>query len=71
LIIDLFFLGFGLIGFTGSSKKNSAALLDSDDTASISSTSSVRSDLVPVGVAADLQKDSLLDQSLDALYEKR
>uniref|UniRef100_A0A7C9CXV8 Interferon-related developmental regulator N-terminal domain-containing protein n=1 Tax=Opuntia streptacantha TaxID=393608 RepID=A0A7C9CXV8_OPUST len=54
-----------------SSKKNSAAMLDSDDTASISSTSSVRSDLVPVGVAADLQKDSLLDQSLDALYEKR
>lgn len=55
-----------------SSKKNSAAMLDnSDDTASISSTSSVRSDPVPVGVAADLEKDGLLDQSLDALYEKR
>lgn len=54
-----------------SSRKNSAAMLDSDDTASVSSTSSIRSDLIPVAFDADFEKDSLLDQALEALYEKR
>lgn len=58
-----------------SNRKNAAAMLDSDDTDSVSSSSSVRSDLVSVGVGvgvgADVEKDSLLDESLDALFEKR
>ena len=55
-----------------SNRKNTAALLDSDDTDSLSSaSSSVRSDMISVGFGADVEKDNLLDQSLDALYEKR
>lgn len=46
-------------------------MLDSDDTDSVSSSSSVRSDMVSVGFGSDVDKDSLLDQHLDALYEKR
>ncbi|KNA20455.1 hypothetical protein SOVF_051770 [Spinacia oleracea] len=63
------------MGKRNSNRKNAAAMLDSDDTDSVSSSSSVRSDLVSVGVGvgvgADVEKDSLLDESLDALFEKR
>uniref|UniRef100_A0A803MYS4 Interferon-related developmental regulator 1 n=1 Tax=Chenopodium quinoa TaxID=63459 RepID=A0A803MYS4_CHEQI len=59
------------MGKRNSNRKNIAAMLDSDDTDSVSSSSSVRSDLVSVGVGAEVEKDSLLDQSLDALFEKR
>lgn len=59
------------MGKRNSNRKNAAAMLDSDDTDSVSSSSSVRSDLVSVGVGAEVEKDSLLDQSLDALFEKR
>ncbi|KAL2895041.1 Interferon-related developmental regulator 1 [Bienertia sinuspersici] len=59
------------MGKRNSNRKNAAAMLDSDDTDSVSSSSSVRSDQVSVGVGADVEKDNLLDQALDALYEKR
>lgn len=60
------------MGKRNSNRKNAAAMLDSDDTDSVSSSSSsVRSDLISVGFVADDEKDSLLDQSLDALFEKR
>lgn len=59
------------MGKRSSNRKNTAAMFDSDDTDSVSSSSSIRSDLVSVGFAADVEKDSLLDQSLDALFEKR
>ncbi|CAO2817661.1 unnamed protein product [Amaranthus hypochondriacus] len=60
------------MGKRNSNRKNTAALLDSDDTDSLSSaSSSVRSDMISVGFGADVEKDNLLDQSLDALYEKR
>lgn len=59
------------MGKRNSNRKNSAAMLDSDDTDSVSSSSSVRSDMVSVGFGSDVDKDSLLDQHLDALYEKR
>ncbi|GJY99066.1 interferon-related developmental regulator family protein [Tanacetum coccineum] len=57
------------------SRKN-AGMLDSDDTESVcSSSSTVRSDYVGMmGSPAEelqLNKESVLDQSLDALYEKR
>lgn len=60
------------MGKRNSNRKNTAPLLDSDDTDSLSSaSSSVRSDMISVGFGADVEKDNLLDQSLDALYEKR
>jgi len=49
-------------------------MLDSsDDNSSVSSSSTVRSDLMSVSGSDDVQvdKDSLLEQALDALYEKR
>ncbi|KAL8230965.1 hypothetical protein R6Q57_000743 [Mikania cordata] len=48
-------------------------MLDSDDTDSVSSSSTIRSDYVMASAMEDLQldKESVLDQSLDALYEKR
>lgn len=56
-----------------SSQKKNAAMLDSDDTDSLSSSSSVRSDNKMISVTEEVQvdKDALLDQCLDALYEKR
>ena len=62
-----------LTDFAGSSQRKNAAMLDSDDTDSVSSSSTILSDLV-VGTAVQevqLHKESVLDQSLDALYEKR
>ncbi|KAL6527346.1 hypothetical protein OROGR_016436 [Orobanche gracilis] len=61
------------MGRRSSSKKN-AAMLDSDDTESMSSSSSsMRVDsIVEPGVEEVLvNKDSLLDENLDALFEKR
>ncbi|GMH16458.1 hypothetical protein Nepgr_018299 [Nepenthes gracilis] len=58
------------MGKRNSQRKN-AVMLDSDDTDSLSSSSSVRSDLMSVVVAEEVYSDSLLDQALDALYERR
>lgn len=46
---------------------------DDDDTSSMSSSSTLRSDRMSVAATEDVQveKDSLLDKALDALYEKR
>lgn len=48
-------------------------MLDSDDTDSVSSSSTFRSDPMLVSAVEEVQidKDSVLDQCLDALYEKR
>ncbi|KAF8025057.1 hypothetical protein BT93_F2033 [Corymbia citriodora subsp. variegata] len=57
-----------------SSQRKRAAMLDSDDdNSSVSSTSTTRSDHMSVTANEEVQvdKDSLLDQALDALYEKR
>ncbi|PIN20743.1 Interferon-related protein PC4 like [Handroanthus impetiginosus] len=57
-----------------SSRKKNAAMLDSDDTDSLSSsTSSMRLDNMADSVIEEVEvdKDTLLDQCLDALYEKR
>ncbi|KAA8528463.1 hypothetical protein F0562_035818 [Nyssa sinensis] len=60
------------MGKRNSQRKN-AAMLDSDDDSSMSSSSTVRSDLMAVYGAEEVQldKETLLDQCLDALYEKR
>lgn len=58
----------------GSSKKKNVTMLDSDDAASVSSSSStMRSENMVFSNVEELQvdKDSLLDQYLDALFEKR
>ena len=58
----------------GKSQRKNVAMLDSDeDNSSVSSSSTARSDLMSVYGADDVQvdKDSLLEQALDALYEKR
>ncbi|KAF5739470.1 hypothetical protein HS088_TW12G00676 [Tripterygium wilfordii] len=57
-----------------SSQKKNAVMLDSDDDdSSISSSSSIRSDRISIFGAEEVQpvKDNLLDQALDALYERR
>ncbi|CAL2233953.1 unnamed protein product [Prunus armeniaca] len=57
-----------------SSQRKNAAMLDSDDdNSSESSTSTVRSDRMSVAGNEEMQvdKDSLLDQAVDALFEKR
>ncbi|KAL9257712.1 Interferon-related developmental regulator 1-like protein [Drosera capensis] len=60
------------MGKRNTKSKNLVAMVDSnDDMDSVSSSSSIRSDLVPVGAAEEVDKDALLDQALDALYEKR
>lgn len=49
-------------------------MLDSDDdNSSVSSSSTMRSDFMSVSGADEVQldKDSLLDEAVDALYEKR
>ncbi|KAI7756099.1 hypothetical protein M8C21_017812 [Ambrosia artemisiifolia] len=48
-------------------------MLDSDDTDSVSSSSTIRSDYVMSSAVEDVQfeRESVLDQSLDALFEKR
>ncbi|XP_074273287.1 uncharacterized protein LOC141596914 [Silene latifolia] len=60
------------MGKRNSARKNSAAMLDSDDTDSVSSASSIRSDFMLGGYAGEeVEKDTLLDESLDDLFEKR
>ncbi|KAJ7966531.1 interferon-related developmental regulator 1 [Quillaja saponaria] len=59
------------MGKRNSQRKN-AAMLDSDDDSSVSSSSTVLSDRSVLGTEeVKLDKDSLLDQALDASYEKR
>ncbi|XP_020211886.1 interferon-related developmental regulator 1 [Cajanus cajan] len=55
------------------SQRKSAAMFDSDDDSSVTSSSTARSDLMSVSGGEDVQfvQDSLLDQALDALDEKR
>ncbi|CAI9282017.1 unnamed protein product [Lactuca saligna] len=61
------------MGKQRSSQRKNAAMLDSDDTDSVSSSSTVPSDYVLGNGVPEVQldKESVLDQSLDALYEKR
>ncbi|KAJ4701627.1 Interferon-related developmental regulator like [Melia azedarach] len=57
-----------------SAQRKNAAMLDSDDdNSSVSSSSTMRSDFMSVSGADEVQldKDSLLDEAVDALYEKR
>lgn len=57
-----------------SSQRKHAAMLDSDDdNSSVSSSSDARSDHMSVSANEEVQldKDRLLDEALDALYEKR
>ena len=58
---------------SGNSQRKSAAMFDSDDDSSVTSSSTALSDLMSVSGAEDVQfvQDSLLDQALDALDEKR
>ena len=64
-----------IIIITGKSQKKKTAVLDSDedDNSSVSSTSTMRSDKMSVLGTEEVQinKDSLLDLALDALYEKK
>lgn len=47
-------------------------MLDSDDTDSVSSTSTTRSDMMLPGLEeVQFDKETVLDQCVDALYEKR
>lgn len=62
------------MGKRKSQRKNAAMLeTDDDDNSSVSSSSTTRSDRVSVlgTEEVELEKDSLLDQALDALFEKR
>ncbi|KAJ9566995.1 hypothetical protein OSB04_002961 [Centaurea solstitialis] len=54
-------------------QRKNVAMLDSDDTDSVSSSSTIRSDQI-LGTSVEevqIDKESVLDQCLDALYEKR
>lgn len=55
-----------------SSQRKNVVMLDNDDTDSVSSSSTSRSEMIVSG-AEDVQvdKETLLDQCVDALYEKR
>lgn len=58
----------------GNSQRKNAAILDTDDdNSSVSSSSTTRSDRFSVMDTDEMQldRDTLLDQALDALYEKR
>lgn len=59
--------------FSGNSQRKKVPQLDSDDDDSVSSSSTARSDLTLAQGIEDIQldKENLLDQALDALYEKR
>ncbi|KAF5456116.1 hypothetical protein F2P56_025627 [Juglans regia] len=61
------------MGKRNSQRKNAAMFESDDDNSSVSSSSTTRSDRVPVLGTEEVQldKDSLLEQALDALYEKR
>ncbi|XP_075097042.1 uncharacterized protein LOC107813216 isoform X1 [Nicotiana tabacum] len=55
-----------------SSQRKNAVMLDSDDADSASSLSISRSDMIVSGVeVVQIDKETLLDQCVDALYEKR
>lgn len=55
-----------------SSQRRNAAMLDSDDTDSVSSSSTTRSDMLLSGLEdVQFDKETVLDQCVDALYEKR
>lgn len=55
-----------------SSQRKNAVMLDSDDADSVSSLSTSRSDMIVSGVEeVQVDKETLLDQCVDALYEKR
>lgn len=62
-----------LLDSAGSSQRRNAAMLDTDDSDSASSSSTVGTEnmLVSGMEEVKLDKVSILDQSLDALYEKR
>lgn len=58
----------------GNKQRKNVAMLDSDDdNSSESSSSTARSDRMSLSGTEEVQvdKDSLLEQALDALYEKR
>ncbi|CAI0393417.1 unnamed protein product [Linum tenue] len=61
------------MGKRSNRKKNASMLESDDDDSSVSSSSTVRSDLISVtgNEEVEIEKDNLLDQALDALYEKR
>lgn len=67
------FFNVNLLNSTGSSQRRNAAMLDSDDTDSVSSSSTVGTENMLVSGTEEVQldKESLLDQCIDALYEKR
>ncbi|KAL4278603.1 hypothetical protein GQ457_03G040930 [Hibiscus cannabinus] len=54
-------------------RKNAAILDSDDDNCSVSSSSTMRSDRMSVAATEEVEfnKDSLLDEAVDALYEKR
>ncbi|XP_055833247.1 uncharacterized protein LOC129902189 isoform X2 [Solanum dulcamara] len=55
-----------------SSQRRNAAMLDSDDTDSVSSSSTTRSDMMLSSLEeVQFGKETVLDQCVDALYEKR
>ncbi|RDX82193.1 Interferon-related developmental regulator 1, partial [Mucuna pruriens] len=78
-VTSLFFFSFRIpipldsVSALRNSLRKSAAMFDSDDDSSVTSSSTARSDLMSVSGAEDVQfvQDSLLDQALDALDEKR
>ncbi|KAL9386047.1 hypothetical protein Peur_023057 [Populus x canadensis] len=61
------------MGKRNNQRKNKAMLDSDDENSSVSSSSTARSDLMSVSGTDEVQvdKDSLLEQALDALYEKR
>ncbi|MBA0808201.1 hypothetical protein Gohar_023958 [Gossypium harknessii] len=54
-------------------RKNATMLDSDDDNSSVSSSSTMRSDRMSVSASEEVEfnKDSLLDEAVDALYEKR
>lgn len=55
-----------------SSQRKNVVMLDGDDTDSVSSSSTYRSDMIVSGAEeVQVDKEALLDQCVDALYEKR
>lgn len=61
-----------LIVVVESSQRKNAVMLDSDDTDSVSSSSTSRSEMIVSGAEeVQVDKETLLDQCVDALYEKR
>uniref|UniRef100_A0A7N0UAI8 Interferon-related developmental regulator 1 n=1 Tax=Kalanchoe fedtschenkoi TaxID=63787 RepID=A0A7N0UAI8_KALFE len=61
------------MGKRNSQKKSASMMLDSEDDESMSSTSTRSADLMSISANIDVEveRDHLLDQALDALYEKR